>query len=62
MAQKSSRKMYLLNDDNTLKYFRDIEYDNWKLNELLQNINKKYIDFIDNLLQINPKSRNLALI
>lgn len=61
MASNSSRKMYLLNDDNTLKYFRDIEYDNWKLNISLQKTTSQFIELIDNLLQINPDNRKMAI-
>lgn len=56
----SPRKMYLFNDDNTLKYFRDIEYDNWKINKKIKEMNNKILILIDGLLQVNPQYRKIV--
>lgn len=59
LASISPRKSYLLNDDNTLKFFREIIYDNWKNNEKIKEIDSQVIELIDGLLQINPQTRKI---
>jgi hypothetical protein len=59
MCSLSKRKDYIFNDDLTLKYFKNITYDNWKNNELISVIDIKIIDFIDNLLKIDPTHRQI---
>ena len=59
MAQKSPRRMYLMNDDNTIKYFKQREYKNWSLTLLNYGVNQLSIDLIDGLLQINPLERRI---
>ena len=55
----SLRKDYIFNEDNTLKFFKNITYDNWKNNEVISKIDIKIIDFIDNLLKIDPLHRTI---
>lgn len=53
----SSRKDYIFNEDNTLKFFKKITYDNWKNSDVISNIDIKIIDYIDKLLKIDPLQR-----
>ena len=55
----SLRKDYIFNDDNTLKFFKNITYNNWKNSEVITNIDIKIIDFIDKLLKIDPQHRSI---
>ena len=57
ICEVSPRKDYILNDDYTLKYFKNITYDNWKNNEFISKIDIKIVNFIDNLLKIDPEHR-----
>ena len=61
LTSSSLRKDYILNDDNTLKYFKNINYSNWKTNEFISQIDIKIIMFMDNLLSINPDNRRIQL-
>jgi serine/threonine-protein kinase SRPK3 len=57
MAKSSLRKDYIFNNDYTLKFFKNINYKNWKNDEIINTSDKYIINFIDNLLNINPKKR-----
>lgn len=61
LANISPRKSYLFNDDNTLKFFKDITYENWKTNEKLIGVDKKTIKLIESLLQIVPFNRKICI-
>jgi len=61
MCDLSTRKEYIFNDDYTLKYFKDLTYDNWKNNQVMSKSDIKIINFIDNLLKINPKHRLITI-
>ena len=60
MALNSPRKDYIFNNNLTLKFFKNIKYNNWKNNISLVNYDKKIIDFIDNLLKPNIGDRFLT--
>ena len=62
LANISLRKDYIFNSDNTLKYFKNINYINWKTNELISQLDIKIIYFINNLLSINPNNRKIEII
>jgi len=61
LANLSPRKSYLFNDDNTLKFFKDITYQNWKNVDRFCGVNKRTIDLIENLLQIVPSNRKISI-
>ena len=54
MLKKSFRKDYIINNDLTLKFFKNIKIDNWK-NDI--DLKLSIINIIDNLLMINPSDR-----
>jgi len=62
MANGSRRRDYIFNEDNTLKFFKEINYNNWKNifeeDETLKELNEIII-LIDGLLKINPENRTM---
>ena len=63
LAKKSPRKNYILNSDDTLRFYKKIKYDEWENHLNIKNIKNsdtcEYIIIIKKLLNINKIERTL---
>lgn len=63
IIKMSPRKNYILNPDNTLRFYKTIKYDEWEKN-LQINVNKcdfKFLDTIKIMLSINKSERKINI-
>jgi serine/threonine protein kinase len=60
LIKKSPRQNCILNADETTKYFKELEYDNWKNHPIIKETDSNIVIFIEKLLQINPINREFT--
>ncbi|AYV80250.1 MAG: serine/threonine protein kinase [Gaeavirus sp.] len=59
LAYASPRLEYIFNADDTLKFVKHINLNNWRSHESISGLDTNVITMIDNLLQIDPTKRHL---